>query len=113
MKEVKGARRQRRSAGRWRLVFAVSSLLCASIAAAQPSAGLPPEYGIRNGTFASGGGVNSAKCYTIVSTIGEAVVGRVSAETYTLTSGFPATIQSTGDTLFRDGFELNTGECTP
>lgn len=113
MNEVKGARGKRRSVGRWRLLFVVSSLLCAGIAAAQPSTGLPPEYGIRNATFASSGGIHAADCYTIVSTVGEAVVGRVSAKTYTLTSGFPATIDATGDRLFRDGFELKTGECAP
>lgn len=98
---------------RCRLLFFAISLLCAGFAAAQPSAGLPPEYVVRNATLANGGGVHTADCYTIVSTVGEAVVGRVSAETYTLTSGFPATIDATGDQLFRDGFEQQTGECAP
>ena len=104
--------KRRRTASRkgW---LVVPMLLVSAVAAAQPSAGLPPQYAIQNGTVAGGGGLQKHDCYTLVSTIGEAFVGRISADIYTLTSGFPATIDLEDDSLFRDGFESQSGVCAP
>lgn len=102
----------------WRCALASLALLASLPLVDLASAG-EGGYSIRNGTVASGGSVSAVDCYSLVSTIGEAVAGSVSAGEYRLTSGFPATLGeqqvSTGTfTVFKDSFEGNDQEgCTP
>lgn len=101
-----------RSAAR-RCASVLAVALCAAVAPA--SAG--SDYAIRRSVVASGGGVVAASCYRMVSTLGEAVVGdglaKGGGSQYRLTSGFLSAQSALGDTLFRNGFELDTGDCTP
>lgn len=85
--------------------------LCAAMAPAAAGDG----YAIPSRVVASGGGVVSASCYTLVSTLGQAVAGdgvaKGGGSQYRLTSGFLASQSALGETLFRNGFEPNAGGC--
>jgi hypothetical protein len=71
------------------------------------------NFAILNGTVASGGGTVSSGCYTLTSTVGEPAAGVVANGEFTLTSGFLATTGTTSDVIFKDGFDENTGACSP
>lgn len=87
--------------------------LCAAMAPAAAGDG----YAISRSVVASGGGVVSASCYSMVSTLGQAVAGdgvaKGGGKQYRLTAGFLAAQSALGDSLFHNGFEPNTGGCTP
>lgn len=95
---------------------------CACIAALAWCAVAPAVagdgYAIVRSVVASGGGVVSASCYAMVSTLGQAVAGTGVAKDgdgtqYRLTAGFLAAQSAIGDSLFHNGFEPKTGGCTP
>lgn len=88
----------------------------AAIAAITPVVAAGDGFAIRSSVIANGGGVVSSACYTLASTIGQPVAGEVGTsggDSYRLTSGFLAGSVVLGDTVFRNGFELDTGGCTP
>lgn len=92
---------------------AAAALLLAAVvsAAAAPRDG---NYALRQSAVVSGGGVVAASCYAVLATIGEPVAGTVGDGKKTrLTSGFLASAGPTGDALFRSGFEVTPGDCTP
>jgi hypothetical protein len=72
-------------------------------------------YSLRNATVASSGASVSNSCITLSSTVGEAVSGTVSNGTYTVTSGFQATVPESiiADRIFQNGFDSQQGTCTP
>ncbi|WP_300621240.1 hypothetical protein [Dokdonella sp.] len=92
-------------------------LVVAFCAAAVPASAGNSHYAISRSVVASGGGVVSASCYTMVSTLGQAIAGESVAKDggsqYRLTSGFLSAQSALDDTLFRNGFEFDTGDCTP
>lgn len=87
----------------------------AGIVAIAPLLAAGEEYVMRSSVVANGGGVVSSGCYTLVSTIGQPVAGEVATggASYRLVSGFLAEPVVLGDTIFRNGFEHQTGDCTP
>ncbi|MCB1573348.1 MAG: hypothetical protein KDI80_05155 [Xanthomonadales bacterium] len=75
-------------------------------------------YALRNGTVASSGDSVSNSCVTLSSTVGEAVAGAVGNGTFTVTSGFQATVAAgnqviIADRIFQNGFDSQQGTCTP
>ena len=75
-------------------------------------------YALRNGTVASSGDSVTNSCITLSSTVGEAVAGAVSNGTFTVTSGFQATVAAgnqviIADRIFQNGFDSQQGTCTP
>ena len=94
---------------------------CACIAAIAWCVAAPAAagdgYAIPRSVVASGGGVVSASCYAMVSTLGQPVAGTGVAKgdgtQYRLTAGFLAAQSAIGDSLFHNGFEPKTGGCTP
>lgn len=105
MKRTKDAARPARG----RVLLAATALL-AALATAQAGSNAT-TYSMDGSVIAGGGGIGAANCYTLVSTIGEPVAGTVASDGFTLTSGFLAAVGPTGDALFKDGFEANTGAC--
>jgi hypothetical protein len=87
-------------------------MLAAVVSAAAASQG--GNYALRQSVVVSAGGVVAAGCYTVVATIGQPVAGTVGDGKKTrLISGFAASVGPTGDALFRSGFDVTTGDCTP
>lgn len=95
---------------------------CACVAALAFCAVVAPaaageDYAITRSVVANGGGVVSASCYTLASTLGQPVAGTGTAKggskQYRLTAGFLAGQSPLGERLFHNGFEPNTGGCTP
>lgn len=86
---------------------------CAAVTPAAAGGG----YAITRSVVASGGGVVSASCYALVSTLGQAAAGssvaKGSGKQYRLDAGFLAAQGPLGERLFHNGFEPNTGDCTP
>lgn len=87
-------------------------VLAAGMAFAQTTSNAA-NYAISSSAVVTGGGIGTKDCYTLVATIGEAAGGSVTNGKFTLTSGFLVAVGPTGDVLFRNGLETNTGECTP
>lgn len=100
---------------RLRRAAAVSGLLALTlVSAANAGSG---GYTLRNATVASGGGSTSNGCLNLSSTVGEPVSGVVSNGTYTLTSGFQATVAAgsqviIADRIFQNGFDSQQA-CSP
>jgi hypothetical protein len=74
-------------------------------------------YTIRNGTIVSSGNSARNDCLVLSSTVGEPVSGVVSNGTYTLTSGFQATVAAgsqviIADRIFQNGFDSQQA-CSP
>ena len=107
---------QHSAMGRRRLPVPAKAAAAVLLAVMVSAAAAPRDgnYALHQGTVVSAGGVVSASCYTVVATIGEPVAGTVGDGKKTrLTSGFLASAGPTGDALFRSGFEVTTGDCTP
>jgi hypothetical protein len=111
---IEGIDMRRKQVAQWRPwvrgCVGACLLLAGVVAKADPQGDV---YTMSRSVIASGGGIVSADCYVLVSTIGEPVVGIVADAEFTLSTGFLGEVAVRGDLLFRTGFETKKGECKP
>lgn len=101
---------------RLRLAAAISGVFALTIVSAASAGG--GGYTLRNGTIVNAGDRVANSCFTLSSTVGEAVSGAVSNGTFTVTAGFEATVAADSqviiaDRIFQNGFDSQQGNCTP
>ncbi len=101
---------------RLRLAAVISGVLALTMVSAASAGG--GGYALRNGTIANAGDRVANSCFVLSSTVGEAVSGAVTNGTFTVTSGFQATVAAgnqiiIADRIFQNGFDSQQGNCTP
>ena len=91
-----------------RPTFALASACCLILAAAAPvlRAQSTPPFSIDHYVIAAAGARSRASCFIVTGTAGQAAPGYSSGATFSVVSGYWATVAAGGrDEIFFDGFE--------